>query len=383
MAVKRREIKEKFNVFLPPAVGYRLSILIKLLFQHKVVLKYYPRALVILLINIINSPFRLHERLTTGKLLREYKSDNDPIFILGHWRSGTTLLHSLLTQDPQMAYMSTYQSVFPDTIFRNPGKFIFKNFMDILIPATRKGDNVKLNPDYPQEEEFTLGSNVLLSFYYYWFFPDYTMDYFNKTITLENTDQQLVLKWFNSYKTHIKKACLNTGKPTFLSKNPPNTGRIVYLIKHFPGCKFIHIHRNPVLVYLSTKKFLSYMMPHLEFHSIENKKLEDNIIEVYKLLYKRFFEERVHIPDNRFVEIRFEDLEAEPVKQLQQLYKKLNINGFDEALPAINTYLGASKGYKKNVHKISRNMLDRILSEWDFTMKEWNYNIPSNLEIIE
>ena len=33
----------------------------------------------------------------------------DPVFILGHWRSGTTLLHGLMAQDDQFAYPRIYQ----------------------------------------------------------------------------------------------------------------------------------------------------------------------------------------------------------------------------------------------------------------------------------
>ena len=39
-----------------------------------------------------------------------------PLFVLGHWRSGTTHLHNLLAQDiDQFAYANTYQVINPHT----------------------------------------------------------------------------------------------------------------------------------------------------------------------------------------------------------------------------------------------------------------------------
>ena len=47
------------------------------------------------------------------KLLAESKPAHDPLFILGHWRSGTTFLHNIFAQDKHFGYTTTYQTVFP------------------------------------------------------------------------------------------------------------------------------------------------------------------------------------------------------------------------------------------------------------------------------
>ncbi len=366
---------------MPPAVGYSLSVLYYLLRHYKTELKYIPRATVITLINLINSPFRLNERIITNKKIKSLDIKQDPVFIIGHWRSGTTLLHTLLTQDKQMAYVSTYQSVFPESIFVQPGKFIFKNFTDLLIPATREGDNVRLNPDFPQEEEFTLGSKHPSSFYYFWFFPKKTLEFYDKFISLKNINSGQLENWKRDYKTLIKKACLNTGKPVFLSKNPPNTARIKLLLEMFPNAKFIHIYRNPVLVFLSTMKFYTTMMPHLQFHSISEERLQEYIIEVYKNLMHQFLYDKKLIPEKNFIELRFEDLESKPLAKIEKIYNKLDLPGFNSAKLAFERYIEATSGYKKNKHKIKKDTLEKVKDEWSFTMKKWNYDIPESIEI--
>ena len=153
---------------MPPGVGYNLSLYRNLLKKNKVLPRYYPKVFFIGLINVINMPFRFYESKRINTRIEKEDIAQDPIFIIGHWRSGTTFLHNLLAQDKQMGFVTTYQSVFPDTVCVKAGKFLFKTFTKIFIPPTRKGDRVKLDPDYPQEEEFALGSRNPFSYYYFW-----------------------------------------------------------------------------------------------------------------------------------------------------------------------------------------------------------------------
>ena len=172
----------KPGILLPPAVGYSLKIVCNLYKTNSISLKYYPRLLAIIVINLINLPFRTYERFVINPRFKKKSIDKEPVFILGHWRSGTTHLHNLLCQDPQMGYTTTFQSVFPDTLFNKTGRFLFENFTRLLIPGKRKGDNVSLGSTYPQEEEFALGDKTPISFYYFWMFPRNIMSYYNSYI---------------------------------------------------------------------------------------------------------------------------------------------------------------------------------------------------------
>lgn len=248
--------KSKRGILFPPAVGYNLGILVSFIINHKISLRYVPRTIMIFIINFINLPFRIYERLFINPKYKRAKIEEPPIFIIGHWRSGTTYLHSLLSKDSKFGYVSTYQSVFPDTLFVTLGRMLFKGFTTLLIPGRRPGDNVSLHPSYPQEEEFALGVKTPLCFYYMWMFPRAIRGLYNSSIRFSNVDASMLKDWEQDYKLLINKALKNTGGNIYLSKNPPNTGRIKQLKKMFPNAKFIHIHRNPIDVYMSTKKLL-------------------------------------------------------------------------------------------------------------------------------
>ncbi len=94
--------KSKKGILLPPAIGYSFSIVLSLIRDNKIDFKYYFRTFIILIVNIINYPFRTYERLFINPKYNNQDIKNQPVFILGHWRSGTTYLHNLLCQDSQM-----------------------------------------------------------------------------------------------------------------------------------------------------------------------------------------------------------------------------------------------------------------------------------------
>jgi hypothetical protein len=51
--------------------------------------------------------------------------------------------------------------------------------------------------------------------------------------------------------------------------------------------------------------------------------------------------------------------------------------------PIFDKYLDSKKNYVKNKHIITRELLNRLLMEWEFSMKKLNYEIPDNIEIID
>ncbi len=375
--------RKMFEVLLPPAVGYSFSILVRFFFTNRIDVRYYHRLLILGIINLINLPFRSYERLFINPRMRKLSGGDAPVFIIGHWRSGTTHLHNILSQDGNMGYLTTFQGVFPDTLFNKLGKFIFVNFTRLLIPRTRKGDNVTLNTANPQEEEFALGDKTPLCYYYFWMFPEKTMDYYDRALRYQDVPPKTLENWKRDYRLLVRKSLVNTGGKRFLSKNPPSTARIGMLLEVFPDAKFIHIHRNPVEVFLSTTHFFNVMMPYLQLQKATDETREELVFSVYKRMMKDYLADRTLIPEGNLVEVAFDELENNPMAEVGRIYDQLGIPGFDEARGAFEAYLKTMRSYRKNRHAISRKKLDRVLQEWGFAMTNWNYDIPYNIDIID
>ena len=151
----------------------------------------------------------------------------------------------------------------------------------------------------------------------------------------------------------------------------------------FPNAKFIHIHRNPIEVFLSTQKFFNKMLPHLQFQTIEKKEIDAAIITLYKNLMGDYLIQKKLIPVGNLFEISFDQLEEDPTAILQELYQKLNLTGFDQAQPKFHEYLKSVDHYKKNKHLIKREQLNTLLTEWEFCMNSLNYTVPKTLNIID
>ncbi len=370
---------EPFSVSVSTISGARFTNALNLFATYKPELRYYPRMLLSLLVSAISAPFEIHERFTVERKLMDFKIEQDPVFILGHWRSGTTLLHNLMSQDPQMAFVDTYQGIFPGMTFS--GRKIFEWFMKSQMPETRPSDNVKLSPHFPQEEEFAVGHSNPYGFYNFWFFPKQTRELYHRHVRFENVTESVEDTWMRDYEILVKKAIKSQGKPRFLSKNPPHTGRIPTLLKMYPNARFVYIYRNPVTVFFSTLKLFTSTMPSLQFHQLTRSQIEQNIFYLYEHLFYDYHADKKLIPEGNLIELKYEEFRPDMVNQLQKIYNDLSLPGFEKAEPHFRSYAESQKSFVSNKYEVSRKKVEEVLERFNFAMKAWNYKIPDHFDL--
>jgi len=80
-----------------------------------------PRVLTITTQSLKNSLLLMLERGRFDALLEKVVVQ-PPLFVLGHWRNGTTHLHQLLAQDTRFAFPNTYQVSFPHTFLSSEAR---------------------------------------------------------------------------------------------------------------------------------------------------------------------------------------------------------------------------------------------------------------------
>ena len=98
-----------------------------------------PRALAITLQSMKNSLLRRREEHRFGAKVRDTEVPA-PLFVLGHWRNGTTHLHNLLCIDRRFAFPNTYQVCFPHTFLSTEAETSRR--MALFLPKHRPMDNV-------------------------------------------------------------------------------------------------------------------------------------------------------------------------------------------------------------------------------------------------
>lgn len=305
------------------------------------------------------------------KLLADKPLEHDPVFIIGHWRSGTTFVHNVLCCDSHFGYCTTYQTVFPHLMMF--GQPFFKPIMNFLIPPKRPTDNMELAPDLPQEEEFAFQNMCPYNYYNFWVFPKRMQEYAHRYLTFDTATEEERRTFHERFQKLVRIALWNTGGTQFLSKNPPHTGRVKELLKMYPNAKFVYLVRNPYTVFKSTQSFFSNTIKPLELHSITPEEMNQNILDVYNIIDEHYLADKALIPEGNLIEVKFEDFEADAVGMTQKIYETLSLPGFEQARPAIEQYVGKKKGYKKNKYDYPRELIDMVNQHWGQVIDRYGY----------
>lgn len=331
---------------------------------------YWHRAAFITLASVMNSIYRRREERRYTDAIAGVKVA-PPLFVLGHWRTGTTHLHNLLAQDTdQFAFANTYQVVNPHT-FLCTEEVNARRFAR-LVPATRPMDNVALSFQTPQEDEFAPCLMSRRSLYLGISFAR-REDHYSRYLTFQDVPHDDVEAWKNAYRWFLQKLTFKYQRPLVL-KSPPHTARIRLLLEMFPDARFVHIHRDPYTVFQSFRRYFDTAMWHTYLQKPDVPGIDDRIIHRYNVLFDAFFAQRALIPEGRFHEIRFEHLEKDPVGEMQKLYARLNLPGFTAFRPKLQRYVDSLTGYRKNEFpELEPAWRTKIARAWQRGFEEWSY----------
>jgi omega-hydroxy-beta-dihydromenaquinone-9 sulfotransferase len=353
--------------------GMRLSTWLKLLGDggFDVSLNCLPRILTVTMVAPVVSALGL-----IGQVLYRRKvaatTVAPPIFIIGHWRTGTTLVHELLARDPSLGYPTTHQCFFPETFLVSGGAF--NRLYSLLMPDKRPFDDVPVGLDRPQEEEFGLVVMGAGSLYRAFAFPRHGPGD-PRYLDLEDLSDNERRDWEAAYLTLVKRVQLVWRKPLVL-KSPPNTARIETLIRLFPGARFIHLCRNPFEIYPSTVHMLKGLMA---VQGLQNPPEIDGWIGEYVLsTFERMFlayeRDRHLIPDGCLAEVRYEDLIVDPKGVLARVYRDIDLGDFAAVAPAIDAYLAERAGHRGNRHALDDDERCTIATRWRSYFDRFGYS---------
>jgi hypothetical protein len=343
----------------------------KVLRANEVDRRFSSRALSVGLISLLTGPLRLAERAYYRRAIAATPIALPPIFILGHWRSGTTHLHYLLSKDPALGYMSTFQALAPELLF--VGHRTLKPAFAPWMPSVRPMDGMSFSMDVPQEDEVAVANMTPYSFYHQWSFPRMAARYLEQYGMFDGVPEAVVNEWKRVYMEVLRKTTLEMGNRRLVLKNPINTARVKLLLELFPDAKFVHIHRNPYDVYLSTLRLYEKALPAAQLQVVSQAEIESNILHIYEGIMRRFLAQRALIPPGNLVEIRFEHLEQRPLEELRRLYETLQLPGFDAAEPAFAQYVASQAGYHKNEYRLTPEVIDTVNRHFGFALGAWDY----------
>lgn len=258
------------------------------------------------------------QRAALGDRLRSTVIRDDPVFIVGFWRSGTTLLHELLSLDQQFSFPRTHQCMSPATMLlgnaakRGNGRGV-----------SRPMDSMVITSDSPQEDEFALLALGAPSPYRMLVVPADVTEAVR--LLRPSSLSPLELLKLRSTLLDFLRRLAYTDQRRMLLKSPTHSFRIRQLLEWFPESRFVHISRDPLDCYLSNQRLWQTLFASYALTPFAAAHIEEFIESAYTALAEELVRSRAVIGARRLVEIRFEDLRVSPEQTLGHIYEHLEL----------------------------------------------------------
>ena len=318
-----------------------------------------------------NTPFALLQRFLYGKAIRNLKLPGPPIFIIGHWRSGTTLLHEYLVRDERYTFSDTYACFAPEHFITS--RYVLRPIAALLMPKKRPIDNMEAGFDRPQEDEFALTSMGLPSPYRNFIFPNnpgWIDDDYLSLRDVPNADRK---KWLDGLETFIKTITYLSPTKQVVLKSPPHTARIKTILERFPDAKFIHIHRNPYSIFPSTHNLWMRLSRDEGAQRPTGEGLDEYVYSSLLKMYDAFEADLPLLKPNQFCEVAYKELTSRPMVSLEKIYRELELGGFENVQPVFEEFAASQKSYKRNKFEMPAETKEKIATRWHRYFERYGY----------
>lgn len=321
------------------------------------------------LVGALNTALRGVQQLVYGRAVARTTISEAPLFILGHWRCGTTLLHELLILDERHTYPNTYQCLSPNHFLLT--ERVLSRLIGFLMPPQRPMDNMPLGWSSPQEDEFALCNLGVPSPYQTIVFPNRPPQN-QEYLDLEGVPPAELARWKAVFHRFLQEiTCRNPRR--IVLKSPPHTCRVKVLLEMFPDARFVYITRDPYVVLPSTLHLWQTLYQQQGLQRPRYEGLEEHVLETFARMFEQYEQTRALIGPSRLYELRYEELVADPVAQMQRLYATLELGGFDEARGAIEQYFAATKEYQTNRYQLSDAQREAVTRRWAGYLARYGY----------
>jgi hypothetical protein len=333
-----------------------------------------PMSTIITGVSAVNSGLAGLQELIWGRQIAQTTIEHPPVFIIGHWRSGTTLLHEYLVLDERHTFPDTYACFAPSHHVLT--RKMFTPLLWWAMPEQRPIDNMVAGWDRPQEDEFALCNLGLPS-------PYLTMAAPNRCplcpeyLDMEDVPAQELTRWKEKFLWFLKSLTLRNPAKRVVLKSPPHTSRVKVLLEMFPQAKFVHIHRDPYVVFPSTVNLWKrlWMDQCLVWPNYQG--LDEYVLENFRRMYEAFERDRPLIPQGSFSEVSYEQLVTDPVNQVGRIYDDLQLGGYEQILPTLQKFAAGQKEYKRNRYELKPELRAEIDRRWAPFIEKYGYRDAS------
>ena len=297
---------------------------------------------------VLLEPLAWCQALLLHHKLRRLQVPDDPVVIVGHWRSGTTFLHQLLGADPAMATARNCFTVAPQVaVLLKP---LLVPLLQRLMTPTRPIDAVAWGAMDPQEDEIGLARLTFETNMAGVAFPRHYLRHFRRRVLAwtPRFERQLLqfskLTWLHD----------GAGKRRLLIKNSAHTARVPLLLKLFPRAKFVLLKRDPVD---SVRSLVQVKQSLAELVALQEPLDEVTQVEetaaAHQLMMNAFEASRHLIPPGQLMEVDYTQLVAHPLETVERIYQHFDLSSWPQARAPIAQRAAAAAHYRARPVQLS------------------------------
>jgi hypothetical protein len=316
-----------------------------------------------------NSLLSAIQQLLFGRRIRSTQLAAPPIFVIGHWRSGTTYLQELFSLDPRLAAPTTYQ-VYAANHFLISQWFV-RRFLGWMLPSRRPMDDVEISWDSPQEDEWALSTMGIPSPYQCIAFPQNPPPWLNY-LDMEGLKPGELDRWCGALDHFFRGVTLLTGKRLVL-KSPHHTGRLHVLRKLFPEARFVHISRDPYTLLPSTVRMYRAFESTQALQRTDDHGLEQYVLSTGRRVYQSYLRHSSEVPSDRLCEVTFDELTQDGLGTMEKIYRQLELGDFAPARDSVAEYVRSRRSYQRNQYDFPAQQRLEIENAWKDYFDHFGY----------
>lgn len=283
-----------------------------------------------------------------------------PIFVVGMPRTGTSILHELLAQDPANRTPLSWEVDRPcpppttDTYETDPRIAAVESKLaqtDRLIPEFKKMH--PMGARLPQEcvaitaQEF---ASLLFSTTHH--IPGYT-----RWLLLE-ADLRPAYRWHRRVLQLLQWQCPGD---RWVLKSPGHLWSLAALVQEYPDARLVQTHRDPIKI-LASLTSLSVTLRAMASEAVQPAQTAREWSSYLPLALDRSVAARENgtVRPEQVIDIQFGELMADPIKTVRKIYEKFDLELTAEAEQRMRRFLAANPSDKhgKHVYRFSATGLD-------------------------
>lgn len=352
--------------------GVRLVPWIQRLAKHgfRIAPSRIPRALFITVSSAVGEVLAFMQWFIWGFAINQSTIESHPIIIVGHWRSGTTLLHELLACDQRLCAPTTAQCACPSHFVLS--EQFAHDWLGALLPEHRPMDQMPMGYHKPQEDELALCNLGVPSPWWAVAFPNEPIpdsDYKE----LENVTSLSRQQWIRAWTTFLRHIQYEH-RGRLLLKNPLHSYRIPLITEIFSETHFVHIVRDPYELVPSCLHFWKTMFDQYGLQQATCERLEDEVFSSILAMHQRLTDTWDQLSSTSRLRIRYDHLVQHPIRTLRKLYSHFQWPGVADALPKWEAYLIGQQDYQPNKHTLDNRLRDRITTQLAAVIRQYEYS---------